>query len=327
MLDRAPVLRDRPEMNDPLSDMLAMVEARSLLSGRLVAGGTWGVLFPPPEKIKFSALLWGECWLMMEGAADPIRLEAGDVIVVNGQRSFTLTSDVDVDPVDARELFRDAPDNVARIGVGDEVSLFGGHIALDAVRADLLMNVLPPLIHVRSARSEAGVLRWLLEQLVGELGAHRPGGALASSHLAQLMFVQVLRAYLATSAHSSDASWLRALADDQIAPALRLIHANPSRSWSLEELSRASAMSRTTFAARFKEVSGVSPVAYLLAWRMRLAERALRHGDAPIASVALSVGYTSESAFSNAFKRSSGMSPRSYRSRLRMGQTDEDAPA
>jgi AraC-like DNA-binding protein len=141
------------------------------------------------------------------------------------------------------------------------------------------------------------------------------------------MFVQVLRAHLAASARSSDASWLRALADDRIAPALRLIHAHPDRDWSLEDLARASAMSRTIFAARFKEVSGVSPVAYLLDWRMRLAERALRDGEASIASVGLSVGYTSESAFSNAFKRSTGMSPRAFRSNSRIVAASEDVPA
>lgn len=301
-------------MSDPLSDMLTLVEAQSVLSGRLHASGTWAIRFPPPEKIKFSALLRGACWLAMDGLPAPVHLDAGDVIVVNGQRSFVLASDPALQPVDARALFREQPDNVARIGNGEDVLLFGGHVALHAARADLLMNVLPPLIHVRSATPEAGALRWLLEQLVAELSSDRPGSGLAASHLAQLVFVQVLRAYLADPARSSDAGWIRALADERIAPALRLIHRDPGRAWTLSELARASAMSRTTFAARFKEMAGVAPVSYLLGWRMRLAERALRAGDAPISSVALSLGYTSESAFSNAFKRIVGMSPKRYRS-------------
>jgi AraC-like DNA-binding protein len=314
MLESPPFLRDRPDMNDPLSDMLTLVEARSVLSGRLHASGAWAVRFPPPEKIKFSALLRGTCWLTLEGLPAPARLEAGDVIVVNGQRSFMVASDPAVDPIDARALFREAPGNVARIGTGNDVFLFGGHVTLDAAHASLVMDVLPPLIHVRSVTPEAGALRWLLEQLVVELSSSRPGSDLAASHLAQLMFVQVLRAHLAETAQSSDAGWIRALADERIAPALRLMHSDPSHAWTLSELARASAMSRTTFAARFKEVSGMAPVAYLLGWRMRLAERALLNGDGPISSVALSVGYTSESAFSNAFKRMVGVSPKRYRS-------------
>jgi AraC-like DNA-binding protein len=314
MLDHPVFLRDRTKMTDPLSDMLSLVEARSVLSGRLHAGGVWAVGFPPPEKIKFSALLRGKCWLAMEGLAAPVRLEAGDVVVVNGQRSFVLASDLAVEPEDARGVFRDAPDGVATIGSGEDTFLFGGHVTLNAGRARLLMDVLPPLIHVRSSTPEAGALRWLLEQLVGELSSDRPGATLAATHLAQLMFVQVLRAHLADPAHASYPGWIRAIADERLAPALRLMHGDPGRPWTLGELARASAMSRTTFASRFKEVAGVAPVTYLQGWRMRLAERALRGSVAPIASVALSLGYTSESAFSNAFKRAVGVSPKRYRS-------------
>jgi AraC-like DNA-binding protein len=128
------------------------------------------------------------------------------------------------------------------------------------------------------------------------------------------MFVQVLRTHLTDPAQAPDPGWIRAIADERIAPALRLMHSDPGRSWTLGELARASAMSRTTFATRFKEVAGIAPVTYLHGWRMRLAERALRGGATPISSVALSLGYTSESAFSNAFKRAVGVSPKRYRS-------------
>lgn len=314
MLENPSFLRDRPDMGDPLSDMLSLVEARSVLAGRLHASGSWAVRFPPPEQIKFSALLCGTCYLSTQNLPIPVRLEAGDVIVVNGQHPFMLASDPTLAPVDAGVLFRGAPDNVARIGNGEDVFLFGGHVAINAARAGLIIDVLPPLIHVRSAAPEAGALHWLLEQLAAELSSNKPGSDLAASHLAQLMFVQVLRAHLAETTQSSDAGWIRVLADDRIAPALRLMHREPSRAWTLGELARASAMSRTTFAARFKKVAGVAPVAYLLDWRMRLAERALLNSDAPISTVALSVGYTSESAFSNAFKRVVGVSPKRYRS-------------
>jgi AraC-like DNA-binding protein len=109
------------------------------------------------------------------------------------------------------------------------------------------------------------------------------------------------------------AGWLRALADPRIAPALRMMHGEPSRAWHLDDLAKACAMSRTTFALHFRAAVGVAPLTYLTAWRMRLAERALREEDTPVAVVARSLGYTSESAFSNAFKRINGRSPRTWR--------------
>ena len=110
--------------------------------------------------------------------------------------------------------------------------------------------------------------------------------------------------------------WLRALADPRVAPALRLMHGHPDRAWHLEELARSCAMSRTSFALHFRNVAGVAPLTYLAEWRMRLAERALREEKTPVASVARSLGYTSESAFSNAFKRIIGISPTAYRTSL-----------
>jgi AraC-like DNA-binding protein len=109
------------------------------------------------------------------------------------------------------------------------------------------------------------------------------------------------------------AGWLRALGDPRIAPALRLMHDDPARPWQLDELAKACAMSRTTFAFHFKKSAGVAPLTYLAQWRMRLAERTLRERNTPVALIAQSLGYTSESAFSNAFKRMTGQSPKAYR--------------
>jgi transcriptional regulator GlxA family with amidase domain len=113
------------------------------------------------------------------------------------------------------------------------------------------------------------------------------------------------------------AGWLRALGDKRLAPALRLMHGDPSRAWQLEELARATAMSRTTFALHFKTAAGVGPLTYLTQWRMRLAQRALREENVSVAVLARSLGYTSESAFSHAFKRIIGAPPKRYRSAIR----------
>ena len=212
-----------------------------------------------------------------------------------------------------------------RVGDGEDFLAIGGHVALDPDRGGLLADVLPPLIHVDASSSEASTIRWLLDQLVKEVTANRPGAVLASKQLAQLLFVQIIRFYLA-SATTVTAGWLRALNDERIAPALRLMHGEPGRAWRLGELAKHVGMSRTSFALRFKANAGVAPLTYLQNLRMRLAEQGLREGTMSVSELAESLGYESDSAFSNAFKRRTGMAPKHYQSVLaRMGQPTSDA--
>jgi AraC-like DNA-binding protein len=311
-------LRDSTKMtDDPFSDILKLTKAETLVTGGLVAGGSWAIRFPAPDKIKFFAVVKGNCWVTIDGEEKPMHAEIGDVGLLAAQRSFVLSSDPGVAPVEAMGLFSGTASNFAKLGGGEEFSYIGGHVLLDPVSGRLLADVLPPWIHVRAASPQAASFRWLLDELVHEQAADLPGASLASAQLAQLLFIQIVRAHLKASG-IVPAGWLRALGDPQIAPALRLIHNDPGRSWHLEELAKASAMSRTTFAVRFKAVAGVPPLTYLLNWRMRLAERALHEGKTPISALAGSLGYTSESAFSNAFKRVKGSAPKRYREAKRL---------
>jgi AraC-like DNA-binding protein len=234
------------------------------------------------------------------------------VFLFSEQRAFVLSSDVDTVPVDASTLFPNALFNFAKLGEREDCVQIGGHVRLDPVSGGFLADVLPPLIHVQASSSHAAVLQWLLQQLVNEQASETPGVSLATTQLVQLMFVQILRVHLET-AGTSAIGLLRTISDKRLAPALRLMHGAPGRCWHLEDLARSAAMSRTTFASYFKEVAGVAPLSYLTEWRMRLAARALRDESTPISTLAQSLGYTSESAFSHAFKRVVGVSPRHYR--------------
>ena len=306
---------------DPFSDILKFTNAETLVTGGFTAGGSWAIRFPAPDKIKFFAVVKGQCWVRIDGEPEPVLFEAGDVGLLAAQRSFVLASDLAVAPVDAMGLFSGAGSKAAKLGDGDDFSHIGGHVLLDPASGRLLADVLPPWIHIRSASPQAPILRWLLHQLVYERAADLPGAQLASAQLAQLLFIQILREHLETSGPLA-AGWLRALGDPRIAPALRLMHGDPGRSWHLEELAKAAAMSRTTFAFHFRTVAGVAPLTYLTEWRMRLAERALREGTVPVAIVGRSLGYTSESAFSNAFKRVTGKAPKRYRIDMRASGSD-----
>ncbi|WP_250628627.1 AraC family transcriptional regulator [Pinirhizobacter soli] len=298
-------------VSDPFSDILSLTQARSLVTGGFTAGARWSVRFHPSGRAKFFGIVRGSCWLCMEGR-EPVHLGEGDVFLTSAERPYALSSGTDVPPVDSKVAFAGQDGVMRALGEGDECLVIGGHVELDPARGNILRDVLPPLIHVRADMPEAAVTRWLLGQLVAERENDSPGAAFASAQLAQLMLVQVLRVHLATGG-PLDTGLLRAINDPRIAPALRLMHAEPGRAWQLPELAKATAMSRTTFAEYFKTVAGMPPLAYLAQWRMRLAERSLREENTPISRIAQSLGYGTESAFSHAFKRITGMAPGQYR--------------
>lgn len=182
-----------------------------------------------------------------------------------------------------------------------EVAQLGRHLAGVGV---------PAIIHIRDASNQAAVLRWALEQLASELKHGSPGGALMADHLAQIMLLQVLRLRLASGNQSG---WLGALADPRLTRALGAIHAEPKRRWTLVELAGLAGMSRTSFAERFRDVVGQTPLDYLTGWRMRLAaDRLHRSGDSA-AAIGFSVDYESEAAFSTAFRRVMGRTPMQHR--------------
>jgi AraC-like DNA-binding protein len=316
MLEITHFLRKGTAMvDDPFSDILKVTSAQTVVTGGFTAGGSWAIRFPAPARIKFFGVVKGGCWLCIDGEQAPVRIEAGDVFLLSTNRSFVLADDPATIPVDATSVLTAKPGAMPTVGHGGDFFLLGGHVEFASAGA-LLAEILPPLIHVHAASPQAAVVQWLLDQLVRERTADLPGASVASAQLAQLMFVQVLRAHLAESCPLT-AGLLRALGDRKIAPALHLMHGDPGRAWQLGELARATAMSRTTFALYFKTVAGITPLAYLTRWRMQLAERALREEDIPISVLAGSLGYGSESAFSNAFKRATGNAPKRYRTAAR----------
>jgi AraC-like DNA-binding protein len=308
-------LRDSTEMpTDQLSEVLRLVEARSAITGGFSVAGNWTTRFELALPLKFMAMVQGTAVLRTNGLAAPIELEVGDVVVLNSRRWATLSGGRG-DGLAAEFTIAEANTFVPVDGGADDV-LIGGHIDVNAVGAELLIAALPPVVHVRGAAEDAVQLRGLIERLYDEVTADRIGAGFAVTQHAQLLVLAVLRAYI-TQADELPAGWLRVLADERLRPAVRVMHAEPGKPWRLEELARASAMSRTSFAERFRAVAGVPPLAYLNAWRMLLAQRALRDAETRVGPLAYELGYTSESAFSNAFKREVGMSPLRYRASVR----------
>ncbi|GAA2705246.1 AraC family transcriptional regulator [Streptomyces violaceolatus] len=297
---------------DPLEDVLTLLKTRSHLSASLVAGGRWAVRFDAPRVVKFNAVRRGTCQLEVDGIDEPIDLAEGDCYLLTRPRSFTLRSDPETAPVDGGVVFARAEDGIARAGQGDDVFLIGGGFSFGTRAQELLLDRLPPIVHVPADTPHAETVQWALTAIDQEL-THRPmASTLIAEHLAVIMLVHVLRLHLERAPHAVS-GWLAGLADPVVATALTCLHRDPARSWTLADLADTAAVSRSTLAARFKATVGQGPLEYLTRWRIELAARQLREGNATLASIAHSVGYGSESALSVAFKRVLGMPPGDYR--------------
>jgi transcriptional regulator GlxA family with amidase domain len=203
---------------------------------------------------------------------------------------------------------------VCRIdGGGPTTRVLCGYLSCDDLLFNPVLRALPRLIHVRArpgpgAEWREATLRYMLE----EAGRAHAAGLLA--RLPELVLVDCLRQYV-ESLPATQTGWLGALRDPILGRALTLLHAQPAEPWTVTQLARRAGASRSILAARFTHALGVSPMRYLLHWRLQLAADLLRGTRLGVAIIAQRVGYESEFAFSRAFKRHVGASPAAWRER------------
>jgi AraC-like DNA-binding protein len=324
---------------DPLSQVLELLDLRAASPSRLEAGGRWALSFPGHQHLKIGAVVAGQCWLIPDQTA-PQHLTAGDCYLLVSSRPYTAASDdpassaAPLSPVPASTVlpspwptpayYQTTPDDPGR------TILISGSLSFDDTAAALLLDRLPPLSRIAAGSPQASVVAPALQLLAAETAgtaSTAPGSAVMRKQLTCILFIQVLRALLETGETpgpdsgnaSGEASgpaspgWLAALRDPQIGAALTLIHQDPARRWTVAELAAAAGLSRSSFALRFRTLVGLPPLDYLVRWRIQLAARALRSTDRTVAVIGAGLGYTSESAFSNAFKRVRGQPPSRYR--------------
>ena len=304
--------------SDPIADAIGLLRPRSVVEASLHASVPWAARFDSYPHVKFGGVVRGECLLTVDGH-DPVLLREGDFFLLGNPPGYVLAGSPGVEPVDAATLWGGATGGVVRVGppAADEAVFCGGHFSFDDTNAPLLLDVLPLLVHVRAADPRGAALAHLSALLIAEIESTAVGGSLVLDHLAQILFVHMLRA------HADDTDrptgWLGALGDDGIGAALRALHADVGHRWTLGELAGLSHMSRSTFAAAFRNRVGTAPLTYLIEWRMCLARDALRRGTRSISQLASATGYESESAFSTAFRRVVGSSPAQFREAARHG--------
>lgn len=312
-------------LSDVLSDVLDQVEVRGLVTGGFAVRGPWissgSTSGTSTRRLKLVALVAGTARLAVDGPggpSDPIELAPGDVALLNHRTRLEIRGGRGDGT--ARELLPDEGFDSVALSTADLATddvLVGGYIDVGAAGLELLRAALPGVVHVRAATPSGARLGALVARLFDEVSSQRLGSAFAIRQNGQLLLLEVLRA--SVEQEGQPAGWLRLLADESLAPAVRLIHGQPGHSWGLIELATAAGMSRTSFAERFRAVSGTPPLAYLSQWRMLLAQRALRAPDARVGAIATELGYGSDSAFSNAFKRELGESPLQFRRRTLSG--------
>jgi AraC-like DNA-binding protein len=296
---------------DPLSDVLSLLKTRSYVSSGFSAGGDWSLHFAlRDDVIKCYAVEAGGCWLVVDGITEPTRLVAGDCFVLPSGRPFRLTSDVKLPPMDAKTAFppRD-PGGTVTLNGGGDLLLVGSRFTVAGHHAGMLLKMMPALVHIRKDADQSA-LRWSVARMREELRDGRPGSSLIAQQLAHMMLVQALRLHLSEGIH--EMGWFAALADSRLSAALLAVHTDPSRRWTLQELATHAGMSRSVFAQRFRVATGETPMDYLTRWRMLLASEQLANTDRSISSIGPALGYESDSAFTNAFKRVMGCPPRDF---------------
>lgn len=310
---------------DPLSDVLRAVRLTGAYFYMVEAAHPWSVLtieakglvprvHPAAEHlISYHILTSGSCWGGVAGQ-DQLLMQPGDAIVFPHGDANLLSSAqsraADATTIDATPRRYPGTVTVGK-GSGPKATFVCGFLGCDLRPYNPLLSALPRRVLARGVAGD-----WLAEfprHVVAEANTPRPGSDSMLTRMAELMFVEVVRRHVA-SLSPSETGWLAGLTDAVIGPALRVLHERPEHAWTLPELARTIATSRTVLVERFSELVGIPPMQYLTQWRLQLAAEQLARGSAKVATIGARVGYESEAAFSRAFKRATGQSPSAWRS-------------
>jgi len=304
---------------DALAAVVTLLKPQTLLAKIVRAGGRWGVRYPAYGQPSFALVLDGSCLLAAEGTP-AMALHSGDFILFSRTPGFTLTSDLKLEP---KAMVIPRPeDHEDEVIHGDptlepSVTLLGGGFAFDPINSSVLMNLLPELLHIGATDPAIGGIAPIVELIRREMSLKRAGQELVLTRLVEIILVEALRS--SPPADVQSGGLLAGLRDAQLAAALQGIHLKTSHPWTLEALAREAGMSRSSFADRFARVIGITPLNYLLQWRIAVAKNMLVREQLTVAEAAFAVGYQSASAFSTAFSREMGRSPKEFVDELRAG--------
>lgn len=294
-------------MVDPLAEVVTLLQPQARFSKVVSGAGPWRVRRSEAGQPFYCVILDGSCRLAVDGH-ELITLEEGDFVLIPSVYGFTMASLVPPTSEDHDTAPVALLHGEFRLGVQgspSDVLLLVGHCMFGSPDATLLVSLLPQFVHVRGESRLA-----TLVQLVGEESrALRPARDVILARLLEVLLIEALRSTAGTAASPG---LLRGLGDERLAVAIRRMHESLTRPWTVAELAKEAALSRSAFFERFSRAVGVAPMEYLLRWRMAMAKNLLRRKESGVAEVAERVGYGSASAFSVAFTRHVGLPPARY---------------
>jgi len=297
---------------DPIAEVLHDFRLSGSNYCRSELHAPWGLIIPGRCGAGFHFVAEGGCYLR-RAAGEPLRLGAGDLILLPRGGGCTLSDSPDGDAVPADSLTKEVIGQNATLlrhgGEGELTILVGGGVRFEDSGPHPLVELMPDVLHLRGAdREQDEMLRAMVAAMGAEALSPRPGGATLMTRLADVLVVQAVRWWL-DHGPEGRSGWLGALRDPQIGQALALIHRRPEDRWTVGALGRAIHLSRSTFSARFTELVGIPPMQYLARRRMSVARRWLQEDKLALGEIAARLGYASEPSFSRAFKRHTGFSP------------------
>jgi AraC-like DNA-binding protein len=302
---------------DFLTSIVSAMHLRSALYARFEVRTPWAVRFAPgKERARFGIMIDGDCWMVREGH-EPVRLRGGDLFLALDPNALILCDDPQTPPRSCASLLEGAgPDgHVIRFGgAGAPATFITGWFGFDASSGKPILDLLPELLQFRVDEQRDAALRATLDLLVMETSLHEAGGEMIARALADVLFVQAVRAYMA-AAPAPRQGLLGALADTRLSRVIHAIHDAPEKSWTVAELAAVAGMSRSAFADTFRRTIGQTPLDYLTQWRIHVAKRLLVETQQSLTSIAVSAGYDANSAFAKAFRRATGVTPAAFRRR------------
>jgi len=296
--------------SDPLAALITLLRPQAVLSKIVSGAGRWSVRYPPHEHPGFCLMLEGSCFLDADGVGS-FELHAGDFVLLPAVPAFTLASDLSVTATPVRPTHRPELRHGTRSGPPSMRQL-GGYFRFDRANADLVVELLPAYVLIRRGERGSARIRRVIELIADEATELRDGRDLILERLVEVLLVEALR-FRPPDAERRERGLLAGLADPALARALRLVHGDVARPWTVAELARTAGMSRAVFAERFARKVGVPPMEYVLEWRIAIAKDLLLRERQPLAEVATRVGYGSASAFSTAFTRRVGCAPSTFK--------------
>lgn len=289
------------------------MKIRSVLLDRIEATAPWGLHSTCGPEIKFASLLRGTGALSIPPHAE-IPLASGDVLVMLEAADFVISDGLATEPIECSQLKGYRTANVIRFGGGGSLTtLLLGRFEIDRKEVGPILHVLPGFLHLKLDARRAHSFQSILDLLALETEQPGPASEAVIARLCEMLFVHTIRAHAQTLAANSG-GWLAGLADAQLGSTIATLHNNLGWDWTVESMASHAGMSRSGFAARFKQVVGQSPLDYLTQWRMHRAGLLMKRKGSNIAQIARFVGYKSESAFTKVFKKTLGTSPSHYRS-------------